>query len=365
MKQVDIVIAGGGFAGLSCARAAAQQGLSVVVLERKKSPGIGMHTTGILVKEAAEEMALPDHLVRRITDVRLYAPNLKHVELQSPDYFFLATDTPGLMRYASEQAGKAGTEIRYGTPYTSARRENGRVTLPDADLSCRFLIGADGPRSKVAEDFKLGTNTEFLLGVEAEFDNLGFDNPNAFYCFLDNKLAHGYLGWVIPSVGLTQVGVATRMPTRPDIDAFIARASEVFELDSARIIGRRGGLIPVGGLVKPFASENVILLGDAAGIVSPLTAGGIHTALHFGRILGSAIAQHVHFGGEHPADILQRSYPRFYRKLFMRWCFERFTPNPVLNLTIGNPLFKRFAEDVFFRTQRLRGEPTATQKRAA
>lgn len=365
MKQVDIVIAGGGFAGLSCALAAARRGLSVVVLERKKAPGIGMHTTGILVKEAADEMALPDHLVRRITDVRLYAPNLRHIELQTPDYFFLATDTPGLMRHASEQAQQAGATILYGTPYSSARKEQDRIVLPDVGLSCRFLIGADGPRSRVAEDFNLGQNREFLLGVEAEFDNLGFDNPNAFYCFLDNKLAHGYLGWVIPGVGLTQAGVATRMPARPDIDAFIERAGEVFALDQARIIGRRGGLIPVGGLVKPFASEQVILLGDAAGIVSPLTAGGIHTALHFGRILGDALAQHLHCGGEHPAAMLQRSYPRFYRKLFMRWCFERFAPNCLLNAIIANPLFRYAAEEVFFRTKQLKGESPKLKQNVA
>ncbi len=108
----------------------------------------------------------------------------------------------------------------------------------------------------------------------------------------------------------------------------------------------------------------MILLGDSAGIVSPLTAGGIHTALHFGRLLGDAVAQHLHFGGEHPALMLQRSYPRFYRKLFLRWCFERFAPNALLNLTLGSSLFRRFAEDVFFSTKQLRGEPPS-HKRAA
>lgn len=364
MQEVDVVIAGGGFAGLACAKAAASAGLSAVVLERKKVAGQGMHTTGILVKEAAEELKLPENLVRRITEVRLYAPNMRYVELHAPDYFFLATDTPGLMRHFSAEAEAAGAEVRYGTPYTSARREGDRIVLDDVGLQCKFLIGADGPRSKVADDFALGQNEHFLLGAEAEYAELGFDNPNAFYCFLDNKLAHGYLGWVIPGVGLTQAGIATRMPTRPDIDAFCKSVSTVFPLDESKVIGRRGGLIPCGGLVKNFANDRVILLGDSAGIVSPLTAGGIHTALFYGRILGDALGAHLHHNAEHPAQLLQRAYPRFREKLFLRWCFERFAPNPLLNLALGNPLFKRFAENVFFSTKQLKGENPA-QKRAA
>ncbi len=166
----------------------------------------------------------------------------------------------------------------------------------------------------MADHFALGQNTQFLLGAEAEYEGLKLSDPNAFYCFLDQKLARGYLGWVIPGVGVAQVGLAQRMPKRPDIDAFVARMQGVFDFSQAKVAARRGGLIPVGGLVKPFARGNVILLGDAAGIVSPLTAGGIHTALHYGKLLGEAIADHLHHGGQHPAQRMARLYPRFYLK---------------------------------------------------
>ena len=93
MALTEVVIAGGGFAGLACAQALAKQGIPVVVLERKKAAGVGMHTTGIIVKECADEFEVPEHLTRKVTDVRLYAPSLRHVDLQSSDYFFLTTDT--------------------------------------------------------------------------------------------------------------------------------------------------------------------------------------------------------------------------------------------------------------------------------
>src|SRR5687768_2496475 len=111
MQQADVIIAGGGFAGLACAKALAENGIATILLERKKAAGIGMHTTGIIVKECADEFAVPDHLVRKVTDVRLFAPSLRHIDLKSSDYFFLTTDTPNLMRFFSDEAEKAGAQI--------------------------------------------------------------------------------------------------------------------------------------------------------------------------------------------------------------------------------------------------------------
>ena len=352
MNHTDVIIAGGGFAGLACAKALAEAGISVTLLERKHTPGMGMHTTGIIVKECADEFAVPEHLTRRVTDVRLYAPSMRHTDLKSPDYFFLTTDTPGLMRFLSDEAIKAGATILYDTPYQSAVQDGEKIRV-NGHYSSRFLIGADGPRSKVADDFALGQNTQFLLGAEAEYEGLPLHDNNAFYCFLNQKLAYGYLGWVIPGVGVAQVGLACRMPAKPDIDAFVGSMRSEFDFSGAKVVARRGGLIPVGGLVKPFYRDNIILLGDSAGIVSPLTAGGIHTALHYGKILGEAIAEHLKHNGEHPAVLMNRIYPRFHAKQLLRKAFER-TPDSVLNLAIGNPLFSWFAATMFFMKKRLK-----------
>lgn len=353
MKRTDVLIAGGGFAGLACAKSLAENGIAVTLLERKREAGQGMHTTGIIVKECADEFALPEHLTRKVTEVRLFAPNLSYTHLTSPDYFFLTTDTPALMRHLSDEAEKAGATLVYATPYENGKHESGRIIV-NGQYDCNFLIGADGPRSKVADDFLLGQNTEFLLGVEAEYQGLPLENPNAFYCFLNQSLAHGYLGWVIPGVGVAQVGLAQRLPKRPDIDAFVNSMRSVFDFSNASVVARRGGLIPVGGLVKPFSYENVILLGDSAGIVSPLTAGGIHTALHYGKILGELLARHIRHNEPHPAIILEKIYPRFYLKQAMRLAYEKCAPDWLLNVAIDNPLFRKFSEVVFYKKKTLR-----------
>jgi len=353
-EHSDILIAGGGFAGLAAAKRLAELGIGVRLLERKKAPGVGMHTTGIMVGECAEEFSVPENLTRKVTDVRLYAPSLKSIDLTAPDYFFLTTDTPGLMRHFSDEAVKAGATLHYDTAYENGREEAGHIQVNNGAFTCKFLIGADGPRSRVADDFLLGQNTKFLLGAEAEYEGLDLGANGAFHCFLDQKLAYGYLGWAIPSVGVSQVGLATRMPKRPDIEAFIGCMKPLFDFSNARVVARRGGLIPVGGLVEPFAHGNVILLGDSAGIVSPLTAGGIHTALHYGVVLAEAIAAHLHHGAEHPAHVMARVYPRFYLKQGLRIGFERFAPNWLLNAIIGNPAFGLVSSTVFFKKKRLK-----------
>src|SRR5690554_7801389 len=102
----DVVIVGASFAGAACAIAAAQRGLRVCVLERKQDPGEKLRTTGIIVKEAAEQTLLnqvPSSMTRRIEEVRLYAPSLKQVALAAPGYYFLTTDTPAVMRWLAGQ----------------------------------------------------------------------------------------------------------------------------------------------------------------------------------------------------------------------------------------------------------------------
>src|SRR5581483_3555527 len=97
-QAADCVIVGASFAGLACATVLARAGLRVTVLEKKSDPGEKLHTTGIIVKDAVDQIALLDGLpgdcVHRIDGVRLYAPNLRHVDLAAPGYYFLATDTP-------------------------------------------------------------------------------------------------------------------------------------------------------------------------------------------------------------------------------------------------------------------------------
>src|SRR5208282_4509780 len=236
----DLALIGAGFAGLTCARAAARRGLSVQVLERQTRAGQTIHTTGLLVKEVAERWEVPSRLTRRIGGVRLYAPSLAHRDLAAPGYYFLATDTPALMAWLAAEARRAGARLSYDRPFRGASPAGDRLLLAGADTRCRYLIGADGANSQVARAFRLSRNRSFLFGLEAEYEGIDGIDPNCLHCFLDSDLAPGYIGWVVPGVnGLAQVGLAARWPRKPDLCAFERKLAPLFDWRRARRVARR------------------------------------------------------------------------------------------------------------------------------
>ena len=166
----DVVIVGASFAGLAAARTAASRGLAVAVLDNKREPGARIHTTGILVREAIDEIDIPHHLMRRVPGVRLYSPNLTSVDLVSPGYAFFTTRTAELLRWMAHEAKAAGAVILSSTPFEGASREGGLIRLFGIDVTARYLIGADGARSRVARAFGLSENRRFLTGLEVELE---------------------------------------------------------------------------------------------------------------------------------------------------------------------------------------------------
>jgi len=349
MQNRRLVVVGASFAGLACARAAAARGVPTTVLETRSEPGLGIRTTGILVKEAADLLDVPPRLIRKLAKVRLYSPSLKSIDLERPGYTFLATDTPELMRWWARETERYGVEIRWGSRFRGGTRASDTlIELDDTDLDCGFLVGADGPRSQVAREFGLGVNTRLLSGIEAECRGFGEIADDRLHVFLDSEMARGYIGWIVPGVGITQVGLACRHPARPDLDRFIARLTTVFDTGRLIITGYRAGLIPVGGPIARSTDRNVMLIGDAAGWVSPLTAGGIHCALQWGRSAGIAIADHLIDGAPHPARVLGRQVPSFSCKRFLRRIYDMGPPNRLYDALIGRPALGKLAQLVFF-----------------
>ena len=356
--QWDVVVVGASFAGVACALAARRAGLRVCVLERKRDPGIKLHTTGIIVREAAEGTALaqlPASLVHRVEGVQLYAPNLRHMALRAPGYYFLTTDTPGVMRWLAGELERAGVELRLMQSFTDARRLDDGWQV-DGLGTCRWLVGADGAKSRVAMRAGLGRVREFLYGIEHEFDGVVLDAPGRLHCFIDRALAPGYIGWAVQNPHGVQLGLAFRhRPDRtgvPDIDRFRQRVGARLGLPAtADPTATRAGLIPCGGPVRPLAAANVILTGDAAGIVSPVTAGGIHSAWRHGEAVGEAIACHLREGGPDPARVAERAAPRFQGKRILRWAFDRLQCDWPFDLLIGTPPLRWAAGRVYFHAR--------------
>jgi len=347
---------GASFAGLACATVLARRGLRVRVLERKDDPGDQLHTTGIIVKEVVDQVALfdhmPSHLVRPVPGVRLYAPNMRYVDLDAPGYYFLATDTPNVIRWLAAQAQAAGVELSCGTSFTGAARIRTGYCLAELG-DTRYLIGTDGPNSQVAKSLGLGLNRKFLFGMEYEFAGLTLDSDDRLHCFLDRELAPGYIGWMVPGVGVTQIGLARRMARDPEamkrvMRKFLDKLASVSDIRGREPESIRAGAIPCGGVVHPVATERALLVGDAAGMVSPVTAGGIHTALKHGLAAGHAVAEFLEGKCEDPQQWFAATYPKFRTKRLLRFLFDHFQSDWLFNLMLASRPMRMAASYVYF-----------------
>ena len=301
--------------------------------------------------------AMPTALTRPIPAVCVYAPSLRHVRLEAPGYHFLATDTAGMLRWMVEQAMRVGVVFCWGMAVSALARD-ARGWVVNRTLHGRYLVGADGPHSKVARLCALSTNREFLAGVELEFAGATLHDADALHCLVDRRLAPGYMGWAFQGVGTVQIGVARRhaLGRPPDVAALVDRFAPLIRARAARPSGTRAGLIPCGGTLARVGADRVLLVGDAAGLVSPLTAGGIHTSLRYGGMAGAAAADWLRGRAAQPAETLAGRYPRFVLKRGLRWAFDRFQSDRLSEWALGSDLARSVIGRLYFHKRSAAGD---------
>ncbi|WP_436761089.1 NAD(P)/FAD-dependent oxidoreductase [Streptosporangium sp. V21-05] len=302
MQTVDVLVVGAGLAGLHTARLLARRELNVMVVDRRRSLSAGIRTTGIFVRRTLDDFDLPDHLLGPgVRDVLLYPPSRRSpIRLTSDRDEYRVADMAGVYRHARRAAESAGARVLLGVRYVGA--STGLVRFADAEpVAARFVVGADGARSRVARDLGLDVNRRFLVGAEIVHPIASGTTTPAFHCVLDPRIAPGYLGWVIDDGRHAHVGVAgypdaMRAGVRHLLDAFAADAPG--GTPTAGPVERRGGPIPVGGVLRRLACPAGLLVGDAAGAVSPLTAGGLDPCLRMSELAAAVIAGYLRTGDE-------------------------------------------------------------------
>src|SRR5215813_14992153 len=355
----DVTIIGAGLAGLQCARLLAKQGLNILLVDRKHTLDQKIHTTGIFVRRTLVDFDIPDDcLGPPIKHVTLYSPAHRSLELVSRyDEFRIGRMGQLYQRYL-QQCLLSGVHWLPQTSYFSHSTANGKLTLrlSSGPITTRYLIGADGARSRVAHDLKLELNREFIVGVESVFHGAVLDGPPRLLCFLDPKLAPGYIAWIAHDGEETHLGVGGYSSLFDPITAlqnFRSRVVSIIDLRKAKQIESRAGFIPVGGILRNIANANGLLIGDAAGAVSPLTAGGLDPCMRLSAFAARVVTEYLSTGD---VQVLQpysgelfRS--RFASRLWARRIAANLRQPQLLELgcaLLRLPGFSRLANHVFF-----------------
>lgn len=367
----DVTIIGAGLAGLQLARLLARGGASVLLVDARRSVTQSVRTTGIFVRRTIDDFpSLHPFLGPSIRAIGLHSPSGQSIDLTgSGDEFRVGRMKP-LYAALLRQAIAAGVSWMPETAYAGVERRQDHCVVRFRDgrtVASRFLTGADGARSSVARDLRLAQNRRWITGVENVFPSASGAAPR-FDVWVDPRLAPGYLAWLIDDGDEVHAGVGGH-PDRFDptkaLRDFEQRLRDEGRLGTAAPIEKRGGLIPVNGVLRRIGNRHGLLVGDAAGAVSPLTAGGLDACMRLSAHAASILLEGLH--NRAALDLYDGAAfrARFASRLMMRRAFDLASRSaPLIELGFGiarTALASSFVRHVFFGRGSFPDVPPATR----
>jgi len=298
----DAVVVGAGPAGSTAARLLARRGASVLLVDRARFPRDKPCGGGVTIRAAAHlDLDLSPVIERTVYGARFSLRLGQTFDRRYGQPLTYMTQRCWLDAFLADAAAEAGADFHDGEPVRAVEAENGHVAVrTDAgSYWARAIIGADGANGVVGRALGVRPRREEAVALEG---NLGFSGeiPDDWreYVGLDlGGLAGGY-GWVFPKGHHLNLGVGAwkyaAFTLRPKLAALCRR----FGFDPSGLEALRGHHLPVRVPGSPVARGRVALVGDAAGLVDPLSGEGIHMALASGDLAARAVLRYL--AGEAP-----------------------------------------------------------------
>lgn len=293
MKIYDVIVVGGGPAGIPAATSAAENGATTLLIE--KNPVI------MAMKPCGESTSLDtfrdlgikpkSYIVLRKVRARVYAPNGKYLDLGVD---ICSINKTMFLQELAIKAAEAGAEIHVRERVEAVRWKDGWMYIKSSVnniYKAKVVIGADGYNSTVAKSLNIKEKSEPIPTITYLMANVELSEPDVARFYLGNKIAPRGYAWIFPKTEkLAEVGIGVRgAPAKKYLDKFIAEHDD--ELGNAQIIDYRGAPVPIGGMIENNVGDGFILIGDAAGTVIPLTGAGIHASGVAGLIAGKVAAE--------------------------------------------------------------------------
>jgi digeranylgeranylglycerophospholipid reductase len=306
--ETDILVIGAGPSGSTASKHAALNGAKVLMIEKKSEIGAPKRCAEGVSKDELINLGIEPScrwVTSEIEGVRLVSPGgidvwLTKDTVQLPEMGYVV-ERKVFDKYLAMDAARAGADIMIKTLATSLQRKDGHVLVNAENMGnkiqikAKIVIGADGPESRVGRWGGLKTATKpknMESGVQFEMVGVEMENPNALEFYFGSVAPGGY-AWVFPkgkdiaNVGLAIISTLTEKSAYEHLLEFVKTCPTT---KNAKAVELNIGGDPVGGIIKKISTDNLMVVGDAAGMVNPLTGGGIISGMQGGRIAGQIAA---------------------------------------------------------------------------
>jgi len=321
-ENCDVLIVGGGPAGLAAGEAAAKQGVRTLILERQHEIGYPIHTSGGSWVRDMQALNIPQTLYHPINRVIFVSPQ-REVPLDYHPAVACVVDVRGLYQHLASRAIAAGAQLRVRHTVEQTLLEDGRICGVAAKNHIGERITVRSAVTIDASGFSrhVGVRTEMgkafrRYGYGAEYDMYAPHYPqDELYLIMGSRFAPRGYAWAFPrGNGRVRLGVGVLHPDSEDdarvyLDSIVQDVPQLTgKFRDACPIEFHTGLFPSEGPLERFSRAGLLLAGDAGGHGSTLVGEGIRFAIYSGQMAGKVAAEAVKAGNTTAAFLERFDY---------------------------------------------------------
>lgn len=324
----DAVVVGGGPAGATAAADLARAGRHVLLLDRA---GRIKPCGGAIPPRLIRDFAIPDHLlVARATAARMISPSNRVVNMPIEGGFVGMVDRDVFDEWLRVRATQAGAELTSGTFQRIERDADGVAVVcfnekgaPKDSVQrvrTRTVIGADGARSQVARQAIRGADR--MPCVFAYHEIIRSPAPGemdfeASRCdiYYQGKLSPDFYAWIFPHGDTASIGVGSANKGF-SLRGAVTALRDISGLAGCETVRTEGAPIPLKPLPRWDNGRDVVLAGDASGVVAPASGEGIYYAMVGGRVAAEAVETFLATGRASSLAMARKTFMRAHGKVF-------------------------------------------------